>query len=202
MAFNLEPRPSWLGDLCGQGLFVASGRVPAGAVVAIYRGDKLTTKEVFAMRRAASTSSESAGGGYLMKLGFVEGSGIIWVDAESDLTITARYINDALSPIAVNVRFDKDPQTNTANVVALRDIVAGEELFVDYGKAYWRGSDVKPSRMSSLLLGQKYHEIKAQSEVDLPSPDMLALENAYTSHLAKKQKEGDDTTTSTPTTIQ
>ena len=179
--FSLTVSDSWLGAVAGQGLFVGSGVVASGATVCVYRGERLTTKEVFAMRRSADKAQgTSHGGGYLMKLGFVEGSGIVWVNAESDLSITARYINDPISPLAVNVRFIKDPATGTANVVALRDIVEGEELFVDYGKAYWRGSDVKPSRKGSLLLGQKYHEIKA-SGITLPSADMVALESAYDS---------------------
>jgi len=32
-------------------------------------------------------------------------------------------------------------------VVASRDIAAGEEVYVDYGKWYWAGSKILPSRL-------------------------------------------------------
>ncbi|GLE07115.1 hypothetical protein PINS_up017061 [Pythium insidiosum] len=38
---------------------------------------------------------------------------------------------------AYNVVFEKRPQEDKALVIALRDIEAGEELYVDYGRFYW-----------------------------------------------------------------
>ena len=32
-------------------------------------------------------------------------------------------------------------------MVASRDIAAGEEVYVDYGKWYWAGSKILPSRL-------------------------------------------------------
>ena len=151
-SFELAPGPSLIAN-AGLGLHVVSGTVPRGGVACVYAGTKLTTKEVFAQRRAESSSPDAArGGGYMMRLGFVEGDGIIWVDAENSSAL-ARYINDPVSPLAYNVRFEKDPASGTADVVALRDIVQGEELFVDYGKAYWRG--LKPERLKADKLGER-----------------------------------------------
>jgi hypothetical protein len=38
-------------------------------------------------------------------------------------------------------------QEGRAEVVATRDIAAGEEVYVDYGKWYWAGSRTLPSRL-------------------------------------------------------
>jgi hypothetical protein len=49
----------------------------------------------------------------------------------------ARYINDSRSVRYNNAYFDKRPEAGFASVVALRDIEAGEEILVSYGKWYW-----------------------------------------------------------------
>ena len=67
----------------------------------------------------------------------------------------ARYINDCINPAGINVRFDKMPLATPypcANVVAIRDIEIGEELFVDYGKWYWTGCQIKPYRIPFMQL--------------------------------------------------
>ena len=43
--------------------------------------------------------------------------------------------------------FDKRLDEKCAYVVAIRDILPGEELFVDYGRWYWIGK--KPVKLSS-----------------------------------------------------
>jgi SET domain-containing protein len=45
--------------------------------------------------------------------------------------VLARYINDHRTPLGYNCEFQW--LGDRAFVVALRDVVAGEELFVDYG---------------------------------------------------------------------
>ncbi|CAB9510809.1 SET domain [Seminavis robusta] len=52
-------------------------------------------------------------------------------------TIKARYINDCLKDDFYNVTFVLEPNNERAAVVTLRDIQAGEELYVSYGRAYW-----------------------------------------------------------------
>lgn len=69
---------------------------------------------------------------YLMKLG--EG---IYIDAKQCVHVLARYINDSRCAREYNVRFHKLPWEHKAQVIALRDIEAGEELYVDYGRFYW-----------------------------------------------------------------
>ena len=53
------------------------------------------------------------------------------------LDIKARYINDCLNEAHYNVVFVMDPVGERAAVVMLRDISAGEELYVKYGQTYW-----------------------------------------------------------------
>jgi hypothetical protein len=125
--------------------------------VALYTGEVKTTQQVFQQRR----DNKADDGGYLMRVGFAPGSGegeqgIVWVDAQADSSVLARYINDARLPLAYNVEFRKRPEHRDAEVVALRDIVEGEELFVDYGVAYWRGVTYEASKMKALQLGELY----------------------------------------------
>ena len=58
--------------------------------------------------------------------------------ARDRLHVLARYINDHADPSRHNVRFVKLWDERRADVVALRDIAAGEELFVSYGTNYWK----------------------------------------------------------------
>jgi SET domain len=51
--------------------------------------------------------------------------------------IKARYMNDCLCDELYNVQFVWDPAGERAAVVTLREIEAGEELYVSYGPAYW-----------------------------------------------------------------
>ena len=49
----------------------------------------------------------------------------------------ARYINDCRNKDGYNVTFLKSPEDCCAWVIATKDIICGEELFVDYGRLYW-----------------------------------------------------------------
>jgi hypothetical protein len=67
---------------------------------------------------------------------------LVTVDARSSQACVARYINDGTpSGEKANCYFahvvDRVAGTCRVNVVALRDLVAGEELLVAYGKDYW-----------------------------------------------------------------
>ena len=93
----------------------------------------------------------------MMRVGWdAVSSSICWIDASSCTDVLARYINDPLLPVAYNVKFDKKPESGCAEVVATRDIAQGEEIYVDYGKDYWRGSDCKGRRMGVRDLGEAY----------------------------------------------
>ena len=50
----------------------------------------------------------------------------------------ARYINDNLDESKLNCKFVKLAKEARADVVALRDVGAGEELYAAYGNVYWK----------------------------------------------------------------
>lgn len=104
---------------------------------------------------------------YLMRLGpqvghrfnIIEVANIIaqcYVDARECLHVFARYINDCRNTLGYNVTFDKHADRGYADVVAIRDIAAGEELFCDYGRWYWLS--IPSSRLS-------FAEIKQLKEI-------------------------------------
>lgn len=124
---GLEPRPSRI-EGAGLGLFATRAFAP-GETLCEYRGVKLRT--VQAMRLSDKS--------YLMRLGPQ-----CYVDSKPTKHVLARYINDARDRKLTNVVFEKQPEHERALVVAIRDIAPGDEVFVDYGKWYWAGTDVKP----------------------------------------------------------
>ena len=140
---GLAVKTSWLSTSPGSaapvfdGLF-ATRTFKAGDIVCKYEGAAMNT--VAALRMAVEDK------GYLMRLGPQS-----YVDARSCPFVSARYINDCINPAGWNVRFDKLPEAQPpcALVVALRDVLEGEELFVDYGKWYWAGcsATLKPYRI-------------------------------------------------------
>lgn len=106
----------------GSGLF-ATRRHAQGSVLCEYTGEVHTSAVAWKL----------ADKSYLMKLG--DGK---YVDALHCPHVLARYINDCRGRLGgYNVTFEKRPREEKALVVALRDINAGEELFVDYGRFYW-----------------------------------------------------------------
>jgi hypothetical protein len=68
-------------------------------------------------------------------------TGCIYVDP-TDTRIKARYMNDCLFETGYNVTFVSDCAGECVRVMALRNIAAGEELFVSYGSQYWETSEV------------------------------------------------------------
>eukprot|EP00613_Pedinella_sp_CCMP2098_P030818 CAMPEP_0171747594 /NCGR_PEP_ID=MMETSP0991-20121206/39557_1 /TAXON_ID=483369 /ORGANISM="non described non described, Strain CCMP2098" /LENGTH=125 /DNA_ID=CAMNT_0012347703 /DNA_START=10 /DNA_END=387 /DNA_ORIENTATION=+ len=72
-------------------------------------------------------------------------TGCIYVDSV-DLRMKARYMNDCLSEAGYNVTFVPDCIGEYARVVALRNITAGEEIFVSYGRQYWEASSVSGTK--------------------------------------------------------
>jgi hypothetical protein len=65
----------------------------------------------------------------------------VLVDPGPLLNIKARYMNDPRNELYVNTKFVPEPASNRCAVVATRDIMPGEELFVSYGEAYWANQD-------------------------------------------------------------
>jgi hypothetical protein len=109
-------------------------------VVCIYAGSILHTQDAIRLQDKS----------YLMRLGEQQ-----YIDAKNHPDIMARFMNDCIVREGYNVTFDKRLDMHCAQVIALRDIDPGEELFVDYGKWYWAGK--KPTgllRLSDQLLTQ------------------------------------------------
>ena len=139
METKVEIGKSWVMN-AGFGLF-ASNNIKHGEIICVYRGEVLTTVE--ALRKTDKS--------YLMRLGEQ-----CYVDALDDLDCVARYINDCRNPLCYNATFDKCPTEQIARVVAIRDIDAGEEIYVDYGKWYWL--QLNPTRMT-------FNEVQALKRV-------------------------------------
>jgi hypothetical protein len=64
--------------------------------------------------------------------------------------VYGRYINDYDAPY--NVEFQKHPQYLSADVVAIRDIEAGQELFASYGIGFTHLLTITYSHISAMLL--------------------------------------------------
>ena len=138
---HLSIRPSQIGEIAGDGLYVTAN-ISKGSIICIYTGEIYTTHD--AMRLPDKS--------YLMRLGSTTPG--IYIDAINEMNVLARYINDCRHQLLYNVTFDKKPEEKCANVVALRDIKMGEELFVDYGWKYWLGMKGKrlPPRIANQIL--------------------------------------------------
>jgi len=74
-------------------------------------------------------------------------TGCLYVDP-TDTRIKARYMNDCLFESGYNVTFVSDCASECVKVMALRNIAAGEELFVSYGSQYWETSEVCGVKLS------------------------------------------------------
>lgn len=61
--------------------------------------------------------------------------GDVFVDPGPLPEVSARYINDPLDEDSINCKFVE--RDFCADVVSIRAILAGEELFMSYGEAYW-----------------------------------------------------------------
>lgn len=118
---GVERRPSRIQG-AGSGLFATRAHAK-GAVVCEYMG--IIWPNTVAWKRPDKS--------YLMRLG--DGK---YVDALYSYNVLARYINDCRGRNGgYNVVFEKRPHEDKALVIAMRDIAADEELYVDYGRFYW-----------------------------------------------------------------
>ncbi|KAG7381344.1 hypothetical protein PHYPSEUDO_006189 [Phytophthora pseudosyringae] len=106
----------------GKGLFATRPHA-RGSTIGEYSGEVLPNEEAWKLKDKS----------YLMKLG--DG---VYVDALNCPDVLARYINDCRGHRGgFNVHFQKRPEDGKADVVAMRDIRPGEELYVNYGRLYW-----------------------------------------------------------------
>ncbi len=117
----------------GKGLFV-SVNIAKGELICLYKGEVLSYEE--AEQRAARNED-----GYFINLG----NGTI-LDS-MPVECFAKYANDAHGPSKTTFKSNAEIRLNgssdTANLVALRDITAGEEIFCSYGRKYWKNQKKK-----------------------------------------------------------
>jgi hypothetical protein len=121
----LEVRTSHIAG-AGLGLFVGTqrGRWTAGEIVCYYYG------HIHTYQSAAAILTDRS---YLLHV-----HGNVLLDAGPIVSVKARYINDPCNEDMVNVQFVPEPQELLrVAVVAIKTIYSGQELFVDYGEAYW-----------------------------------------------------------------
>ena len=90
---------------------------------------------------------------YVLYLGYSEiFDEDIFIDPLDLLEVKGRYMNDPLNETLYNVCWSRS-MDNVAQlrcgVVATRDIIAGEEIFVSYGSDYWLSSSIEGSVLSS-----------------------------------------------------
>lgn len=115
----------------GLGLF-AERAFAEGEVVCVYTGILLTRNEVIELG--------SHGDDWPDRLQFVMGfpEHEVCIDSPPG-GLPSRFINDNDDRSRLNVRFVKRERLLLAEVVALRDLAPGEELFADYGPEFWTG---------------------------------------------------------------
>lgn len=142
--------PTWLVNCEFSGLFASDadgGGARQGEILCVCCGDWLRTAQ--AVKRKDKS--------YLMRLGAQS-----YIDALPHSEVAARFINDCINPAGWNVEFVKLPELGCALVVAAREITAGEELFVSYGKWYWVGSEAPaPVRMTFLAIQRHCQRLTA-----------------------------------------
>jgi len=109
----------------GKGLFTKVF-IPKGTRIIEYVGKVTTWKEVL-------SGDEFNGYVYYINRNHV-------IDAKDDPSILARYANDAkglskIEGIKNNSKYEEVKKK--VYIIAMRDIPAGSEIFVGYGKEYW-----------------------------------------------------------------
>ncbi|HSZ71731.1 MAG TPA: SET domain-containing protein-lysine N-methyltransferase [Cytophagaceae bacterium] len=112
----------------GKGLFISIGK-KKGDLISLFKGEILSYEE--AEKRALRNED-----GYFINMS----NGTI-LDS-MHVECFAKYANDAhgigKSKFKSNTEIRLTMQTDTACLIALRDIQAGEEIFCSYGKKYWK----------------------------------------------------------------
>lgn len=134
-AHNLEVKTSLLPN-AGLGLF-ALRDFSAGEVVCVYSGTVYSLKE----------SQQLIDKDYVV---FVSLN--IHVDARNHPAVRARYANHNFDPTKVNGKLHRQPALRRALIVATHDISKGEEIYIDYGKAYWARKGVQNSTLPVVVV--------------------------------------------------
>ena len=69
---------------------------------------------------------------------------LVYIDAEDKYCCFGRYINDNVKKKKINARFIWDDNLKKAFIFSTRKIKKGEEIFLSYGKKYWKVKKVYP----------------------------------------------------------
>jgi SET domain-containing protein len=109
----------------GKGLFTTVD-IPKGTRIVEYKGKRATWKEV---------NHDEGANGYIF---YIDKNNVI--DAAETKTALARYANDAtglskVKGLSNNCKYQED--NNRVYIESYRNIPAGGEIFVSYGKEYW-----------------------------------------------------------------
>lgn len=133
----------------GLGLFAGTRGFRQGQVVCEYSDDEILVPLSTLMKESEACEARGDHQGFVRCWMYVyqskhldeHGEEYCW-DARHKTTHLASLINDARSDQLNNVKFvDRAPRTPMqlprCLMVATRDIVPGEELFVSYGDEYW-----------------------------------------------------------------
>ena len=110
----------------GKGLYTAI-RIYAGEIVAVFEGELLSEEEAELRRKAHED-------GYFIQL--LNGK----IMDSMHTHCFAKYANDSAGSPMLKVRNNAVIALNEQQqicIVAIRNIKAGEEVYVSYGKAYW-----------------------------------------------------------------
>ena len=124
---HLEIRTSTIPH-AGNGVFTTVA-IPKGAYLGAYTGEFITEEE-FRRRSAASRWQYMMG---LLDCAKPHSGGLVTIDGINGNAFTR--MNYAPTEFQ-NVRFEKICEAPFVRILALRDIPAGEELWVDYGPKY------------------------------------------------------------------
>ena len=124
---NLEIRTSRIPH-AGNGVFTKEA-IPKGAYLGAYTGEFITQEEY--LRRAKENRWQYMMG--LLDCAKPRTGGIATIDGiEGNIFTRMNYAPAEFQ----NVKFEKTCEAPFVRIVALRDIAAGEELWVDYGPNY------------------------------------------------------------------
>lgn len=124
---NLEIRTSTIPN-AGNGVF-AKVAIPKGAYLGAYTGEFITEEEF--LRRAAMNKWQYMMG--LLDCARPHSNGLMTIDGINGNVFTR--MNYAPAEFQ-NVKFEKICEAPFVKIVSIRDIAAGEELWVDYGPRY------------------------------------------------------------------
>lgn len=174
---------------------VPGGKIPHGAVAALYRGDRISNEEWVNYDRKLQQQSRQLGGEknvYCINavdevtkqvLYVVDGRGERLVDPNNpwrykhlDVTCdphnVSKFINSSSNKELINIMFAYNSGTDTIEAVALRDLFPREELVCDYGEA--TEDIIDNGSTSSDEEGDELYSCD-ESTIDIPSAPCASL---------------------------